>query len=56
VIELYVVGGRAASNLTTFEACHGLAVAAVGSRIYAIAGGPQPGLTVTGANEHIDLA
>jgi len=35
---------------------HGLSVAAVGTRVYAIAGGPQPGLTVSDANEHIDLS
>ncbi len=34
---------------------HGLGVAAVGMRVYAIAGGPRPGLTVSDANEHIDL-
>ncbi len=35
---------------------HGLGVVAVGSRVYAIGGGTQPGLTVSDANEHIDLA
>jgi N-acetylneuraminic acid mutarotase len=35
---------------------HGLGVAAIGTRVYAIAGGPAPGLTVSDANEHIDLA
>jgi N-acetylneuraminic acid mutarotase len=35
---------------------HGLGVVAVGTRVYAIAGGPQPGLTVSDANEFIDLA
>jgi non-specific serine/threonine protein kinase len=34
---------------------HGLGVAAVGSRVYAVAGGPSPGLTVSGANEYLDL-
>jgi N-acetylneuraminic acid mutarotase len=34
---------------------HGLGVVAVGTRVYAIAGGPSPGLTVSDANEHIDL-
>lgn len=34
---------------------HGLAVAVVGTRLYAIAGGPEPGLTVSAANEHIEL-
>ena len=34
---------------------HGLGVAAVGSRVYALAGGPSPGLTVSGANEYLDL-
>jgi N-acetylneuraminic acid mutarotase len=35
---------------------HGLGVVGVGTRVYAIAGGPSPGLTVTGANEYLDLA
>jgi N-acetylneuraminic acid mutarotase len=30
---------------------HGLGVAALGGRVYVIAGGPQPGLFVSGANE-----
>ena len=30
---------------------HGLGVVAVGQRVIVIGGGPQPGLTVTGANE-----
>jgi N-acetylneuraminic acid mutarotase len=34
---------------------HGLGVVAVGTRVYAIAGGPSPGLTVSDANEYIDL-
>ena len=34
---------------------HGLAVAAFGSSIYAIAGGPQPGLHVSAANEFLTL-
>ena len=34
---------------------HGLGVVAVGTRVYAIAGGPSPGLTVTGANEYLEL-
>ena len=29
---------------------------AIGTRVYAIGGGTQPGLTVSDANEHIDLA
>jgi hypothetical protein len=32
---------------------HGLGVVAVGSRVFAIAGGPEPGLTVSGVNESI---
>jgi hypothetical protein len=35
---------------------HGLAVVAVGSRVYAIGGGPRPGLFVSGANESLDVA
>jgi len=34
---------------------HGLAVVAIGNVVYAIAGGDEPGLTVTGANESLDV-
>jgi N-acetylneuraminic acid mutarotase len=34
---------------------HGLGVVAFGSAVFAIGGGPQPGLTVTGANERLTL-
>lgn len=34
---------------------HGLGVAAIGTRVYALAGGPQPGLTVSSASEYLDL-
>jgi non-specific serine/threonine protein kinase len=34
---------------------HGLGVAALGSRVYALAGGTSPGLTVSSANEYLDL-
>lgn len=34
---------------------HGLGVVAVGTRIYAIGGGPAPGLAVSGADEYLDL-
>jgi N-acetylneuraminic acid mutarotase len=34
---------------------HGLGAVTLGGRIYAIAGGPVPGLTVSGANEVLDL-
>jgi non-specific serine/threonine protein kinase len=34
---------------------HGLGVATVGTRVYALAGGPSPGLTVSGAAEYLDL-
>jgi Kelch motif/Galactose oxidase, central domain len=34
---------------------HGLGVVGVGARVYAVAGGPIPGLTVSGANEYLDL-
>jgi N-acetylneuraminic acid mutarotase len=34
---------------------HGLAVVAVGTRVFVIAGGPRPGLFVSGANESLDL-
>ena len=34
---------------------HGLGVAAVGRRVYVVGGGPEPGLTVSDANEVLDL-
>ncbi len=34
---------------------HGLGVVGIGNRVYALAGGPIPGLTVSGANEYLDL-
>jgi hypothetical protein len=35
---------------------HGLGVAAFGGRIYVIGGGPEPGLTVSDANETLRIA
>jgi len=35
---------------------HGLGVAALATRVYAIGGGPRPGLTVSDADEYLDLA
>ena len=35
---------------------HGLGVVAFGRDVYAIGGGPEPGLTVTAANEVFTLA
>ena len=35
---------------------HGLGVVAFGREVFAIGGGPQPGLTVTGANESLRLS
>ena len=34
---------------------HGLGVVAIGTRVYAVAGGPAPGLTASGANQYLDL-
>jgi N-acetylneuraminic acid mutarotase len=34
---------------------HGLAIVAIGSRVFVIAGGPRPGLFVSGANEALDV-
>ncbi len=34
---------------------HGLGVAALGGRVYVIGGGPEPGLTVSSANESLDV-
>jgi hypothetical protein len=35
---------------------HGVGVAALGGRVYVIGGGPQPGLTVSAANESLAVA
>jgi N-acetylneuraminic acid mutarotase len=35
---------------------HSVAVVGVGSTIYVVGGGPTPGLTVTAANESLNLA
>ncbi len=35
---------------------HGVGVAALGGRVYVIGGGPEPGLTVSSANESIEIA
>jgi len=35
---------------------HGVGVAALGGRVYVIGGGPEPGLTVSAANESIEIA
>ena len=34
---------------------HGLGVVALGGRVWAIAGGPEPGLTVSGAVESLPI-
>lgn len=34
---------------------HGLGVVALGGRVYAVGGGPRPGLSVSGANEFLQL-
>jgi hypothetical protein len=34
---------------------HGLGAVAFGGAVYVIGGGPEPGLTVTGANEALEL-
>jgi non-specific serine/threonine protein kinase len=46
-------GWRRLPDLPTSR--HGLGVVAIGTRVYAVAGGPEPGLTVSGANEFLDL-
>ena len=35
---------------------HGVGVAALGGRVYVIGGGPEPGLTVSSANEALLVA
>jgi hypothetical protein len=44
-------GGRWSQVATLRIPRHGLGVAGVGDRLHVIAGGPQPGLTVSGAHE-----
>ena len=53
----YRVAGRrwvALDDLPTPR--HGIGVAALGGRVYVIGGGPEPGLTVSSANESLALA
>jgi hypothetical protein len=45
---------RTLPNLPT--ARHGLAVVGFGATIYVIGGGPVPGLSVSAANEALDLS
>jgi len=55
--EAYEVAAGAWSALPAMPtARHGLGVATVGAAVYALAGGPQAGLHVSGAAEAIDLA
>jgi hypothetical protein len=35
---------------------HGVGVAALGGRVYVVGGGPEPGLTVSSANESLEIA
>jgi hypothetical protein len=35
---------------------HGVGVAALGGRVFVIGGGPEPGLTVSPANEALQIA
>ena len=35
---------------------HGVGVAALGGRVYVIGGGPEPGLTVSSANEALRIS
>ncbi len=44
-------GGRWARVATLRAPRHGVAVAGVGDRLHVIAGGPEPGLFVSGAHE-----
>ncbi len=56
--EVYAfrVGTRAWQRLDDLPTPrHGLGVAAVGRRVYVIGGGPEPGLTVSAANESLSL-
>lgn len=50
-----LVSGRWQRSATLRVPRHGLAVAGVGSQLHVVGGGPQPGLTVSGAHEVIEL-
>ncbi|MDX6401173.1 MAG: hypothetical protein QOF27_1779, partial [Gaiellaceae bacterium] len=51
--DLRTRGWRRLADLTTPR--HGVGVVAFGGRVYALAGGPEPGVTVTGANESLPV-
>ncbi|MGH9190058.1 MAG: Kelch repeat-containing protein [Acidimicrobiales bacterium] len=50
-----LVGGRWQRSATLRVPRHGLAVAGLGSQLHVVGGGPQPGLTVSGAHEVLEL-
>ena len=55
-VYAYSVGTRRWSRLPDLPTPrHGLGVVAWRGRVYAIAGGPEPGLHVSGANEYLVL-
>jgi non-specific serine/threonine protein kinase len=55
-VYAYEIRGRRWSRLPDMRTPrHGLAVATFDGKVYAIAGGPQPGLHVSAANEFLAL-
>jgi Kelch motif len=55
-VYAYDIRGRRWARLPDMRTPrHGLGVVAFGSSVYAIAGGPQPGLHVSAANEFLRL-
>jgi hypothetical protein len=54
-VECLVAGGRWERLHALQVPRHGLAVAALGNRLHVVAGGPQPGLFVSGTHEVFEL-
>ena len=48
--------GAGSGSPTSPTPRHGVGVAALGGRVYVIGGGPEPGLTVSSANESLEIA
>jgi hypothetical protein len=56
-VEVYVVALDRWESLPGLPTPrHGLGVVADGDQLFVVSGGPQPGLTVSNANESLDLS
>jgi N-acetylneuraminic acid mutarotase len=56
VLEYRIAEGRWVRLADLPTPRHGVGVAALGGRVYVIGGGPEPGLTVSSANEALRLS